>query len=369
MNKTLRILHVITGLGRGGAEMMLLKVLSRATTAPLRHEVVCLSDITTLAPDLQRLGITVHVLGMPPGRLTWAGLRGLHAILRAAAPDVIQGWMYHANVISTLAAPVAAPRARVMWSVHCTLSGSAEERWVTRALIRASGWLAGRVRAIHHVSAASAADHARIGYPARTARVVPIGFDTTLFAPDAQRYRAFRVAHGLRPDTRIIGHVARLHPVKDHQTFFRACHLLASDSAADLAFVVIGKDVDRAHFPDLDARFILLGERADIPALLPAFDVSCLSSAYGESFPNVLGEAMACAVPCVATALGDCATIIGDTGRIVAPRDAPAMARALAEVLAARTLLGPRARARIEGRYSIDSMAAGMSDLWLGDAR
>jgi glycosyltransferase involved in cell wall biosynthesis len=169
--------------------------------------------------------------------------------------------------------------------------------------------------------------------------------------------------------------VARFDPQKDHQNFVRAAGRLASERP-DLHFMLVGKgcDADNDRLAGWIAatgaagRFHLLGLRTDVARLLAALDVAVLSSAFGEAFPLAVGEAMACAVPCVATDVGDTARIIGDTGRIVAPRDAPALAAAVLELLALsgaeRAALGAAARERIEVRFSLPAVAARYAALY-----
>jgi glycosyltransferase involved in cell wall biosynthesis len=115
-------------------------------------------------------------------------------------------------------------------------------------------------------------------------------------------------------------------------------------------------------------RFSLLGRREDVPSVLNACDVVVSSSAYGEGFPNVIGEAMACGVPCVVTDVGDSRSIVGATGTVVAPEDAGALSAAVLELLAAspaaRSDLGEGARLRIAAEFDIGVIAERYRALW-----
>ena len=96
-----------------------------------------------------------------------------------------------------------------------------------------------------------------------------------------------------------------------------------------------------------------------MPQVLSSLDLLLLSSAYGESFPNVIAEAMSCEVPCVATEVGDSSLIIGDTGFIVPPGNPQALAEAAVKLLtndSARIKLGKNARERIKKEYSIGTI-------------
>ena len=104
----------------------------------------------------------------------------------------------------------------------------------------------------------------------------------------------------------------------------------------------------------------LLGKREDISRLMAALDVLVSSSSSGEAFPNVLGEAMACGVPCVVTGVGDSAEIVGETGRVVAVGDMDGLAHNIVEILQLsyeeRRAMGAKARERIRVRYNIESV-------------
>ena len=145
----------------------------------------------------------------------------------------------------------------------------------------------------------------------------------------------------------LIGLLARYHPMKDHANFLRAASLLLKDHP-QTHFVLSGDGVDHNNEGlremvsklSIAERVHLLGERSDMSRIAAALDIAALSSAYGEGFPNVIGETMACAVPCVVTDLGDSAFVVGETGRVVQPRDACALANALSELIEMGESLG-----------------------------
>ena len=113
--------------------------------------------------------------------------------------------------------------------------------------------------------------------------------------------------------------------------------------------------------------FHLLGRRQDIPRLTAALDLAT-SSSCGEGFPNVVGEAMACGIPCVVTDVGDSALIVGKTGKVVPPHDPEALASAWKELLRltpqVRQKLGNAARKRVETEYSLAAAARRYEALW-----
>ena len=221
-------------------------------------------------------------------------------------------------------------------------------------------------------SEAGRAAHLRLGYRPRRWEVIPNGFDTALFRPDPKSRAAMRRALGIPGKAPLIGMLARFDPMKDHATFLAAAAHLAAERP-DIHFLVAGRGVipensALAAGPALAGRLHLLGERPDAPCLLAALDIATLTSAFGEGFPNVIGEAMACAVPPVATDVGDAKLLIGATGRVVPPRNPVALAAAWDEILALnpghRAAMGAAARERIVGNYSLQAVIERYSALY-----
>jgi glycosyltransferase involved in cell wall biosynthesis len=205
------------------------------------------------------------------------------------------------------------------------------------------------------------ADAARRGIDRARIAVVPNGVDTDIFRPDPAARAALRREWGVDAAAYLVGIVARLDPMKDHDTFLRAAALFARDRG-DARFVVIG-DGDAAWRNGLKARAAALGlgdrviwagERHDLPAVYNALDLATSSSAFGEGFSNVLGEAMACGTPVVATDVGDARMVLGDQGVVVPSRDPAALARGWAAMRAQGC--GDGLRTRIVTRFGVDSM-------------
>jgi glycosyltransferase involved in cell wall biosynthesis len=205
--------------------------------------------------------------------------------------------------------------------------------------------------------------HGEFGYRPRRWALIPNGVDTGRFRPNPETRPDMRRRIGVAADALVIGLVARFHPMKDFPTFLQAAHQFAR-IRQDAQFVLCGEGADRQNGElvkmieelGLKDRVSLLGTRSDMQDVYPAFDMLALSSAYGEGFPNVLIEAMACGVPCVATDVGDSRAIVADTGIVVPPRDPDALMRGWNAVAAGCRSgpLGECARARAVDQYSID---------------
>ncbi|HUZ76670.1 MAG TPA: glycosyltransferase [Chloroflexota bacterium] len=370
----MKVLHLITDLDVGGAEMMLFKLVTQPACAGIQPVVVSMKSPGSIGHELARQGIGVHALhvGLDPGSPVAVGR--LIQLLRQERPDVVQTWMYHADLLGLVCAAAAGIR-QVIWNVRCSNLRLGDYSIVTRLLrgacARFSPYPAGIV-----VNSRSGRDfHTALGYRARAWHVIPNGFDTDRFQPDASRRQQQREALGLDGDVPVIGLAARVDQMKDHPTFLMAAAKLRRTHPT-VRFVLAGRGTADRCGPI--ARWIaelglgqvvsVLGEVHDMAAWYPALDICALSSAYGEGFPNVLGEAMACGLPCVSTAVGDAADIIGDTGLVVPVGNPDALAQAWADLIqrgaAARSHLGARARDRVVERYSLKAVAGQYARLY-----
>lgn len=207
------------------------------------------------------------------------------------------------------------------------------------------------------------------GLPAGRIIVIPNGIDTAAAAPDAAAGSALRRTWGLDDDTFVIGMVARLDPMKDHGNLLAAAALYAREDPK-AHFVCVGDGpaayrdslIDLARSLGIAQRVVWAGEMGDVRAAYNAFDVASLSSAFGEGFPNAVGEAMACGVPVAATDVGDTRQVIGDFGEVVPPGNpvelAMAWTRLKRRLAEEGAMLRERARARIVTEFGIDAMVS-----------
>jgi glycosyltransferase involved in cell wall biosynthesis len=360
----MKVLFVITGLGpSGGAERMLFR-LARGMSAHFERRVVSLGSLGAVGEDLQRAGIEVHALGMKGLASAPAAIVRLSAIIRAYRPDVVNTWMYHADLIGGLASRLAGVRA-IAWNIRNSDLSTAYSKASTRAVARLNATLSGRVpRLILCCSEAARQIHVAQGYCADRFVVIPNGFDLGLYRPDPMAAASVRDELSIPRDAPLIGLIARWNPQKNHRGFVEAAaelmrriqnaHFLLAGAGVTPDNLELSAWINSARIAE---RVHVLGLRTDIPRLTAALDVATSTSIFGEAFPNVLGEAMACGVPCVATDIGDSSYIIGDTGRVVRSNDAQALATAWEQLLrmpeGARRELGERARERVSINFDL----------------
>jgi glycosyltransferase involved in cell wall biosynthesis len=361
-------MHVISDLSVGGAEMMLYKLLAETDRERFEPVVVSLVDRGKLRERIEELGIAVHSVGMRPGLPSPLGLWRLVQLMRRLKPDLVLGWMYHSCLAAQLANFFLWQPAVVLWSIHYSVSSLASEKTLTAAAIRACAFLSKLANQLIFVSRASQSQHQPLGYRLEKSCVIPNGINVAEFVPSDESRSSVRSELGLAEETFLIGVMGRYDPIKDHDNFLRAAALISSEHP-ETHFLLIGRGVDDQN-PSLrrliqelglERRTHLLGERDDIPRLAAALDVFSLSSIC-ESFPNVIGEAMACEVSCVVTDVGDAAWIVGDAGRVVSRRDPRALADAWNDMLdigtAGRLALGRAGRARVIELFALESVAA-----------
>ena len=348
---TARVMHVITGLDTGGAETQLALLVGARKEAGAEDIVVSLIPGGAVRQRLENSGVTVHDLGMRRGRPSLTGLLRLRSLIRRTKPRIVQSWMYHADLISAFALQVSGRKnaTRLIWGIRCSDMNLADYgrglRWTLGLCVRYS-----------HVpdmvvanSEAGLKAHVDLGYQPRHSRVIDNGIDTARFRPDAASRAEVRAELAIDSGVKLVAHVARVDPMKDHETLLTAMRELP-----DVELLLIGLGTE-----SLAARpgWHGLGRRADVPRLLSTCDLLGASSAYGEGFSNPLAAGMASGLPAIATDVGDAARIVGRTGQIVPPRDSQALAKAIHELAFERPDVHAerciKARNSIENRFSM----------------
>ena len=375
MKPAYRILHVISGLHIGGAEMALHRLLSVMDREIFQSAVISLTSDHPVGEMIRKIGVPVTSLGFKPGTLNPLLAVSLRKQILLNQPDLIQTWMYHADLLGGLVSKTAGSPP-VIWGIRHTVVDSKSLKRSTYWVARASAFFSHYLPSKIICNAEAGKDtHARMGYDSNKMMVIGNGFDTGCFRPDSAARDSFRDELGVDQKTFLIGMGARFNPQKDHANFLSAAHLLRQ-KCPNVHFVLWGKDVDQhnqvlqnlVRLMDMESYIHLLGLRMDGPRLFASLDVASLSSAYGEAFPQVVGEAMASGVPCVVTDVGDSAMLVSDTGKVVPPRDPVALANAWMELLGLsqeeRRSLGSKARQRIVDHYSLERMAESYSQLY-----
>jgi glycosyltransferase involved in cell wall biosynthesis len=364
VNTPIRVTHVIVGLQSGGAETMLYKLLGGMDRDAFHSSVVSLTEDHFYGEAIRRLGIDVHTLRV--NKRSPFRLLELNRLLRREPPDIVQSWLYHSDLAATVLTRAGfRPRPRLVWNIRCSTVDFSQYSPITSLTVKASAQLSSIPDAVVVNSRAGLREHERQGYRPRRWEVIPNGFDLERYRPDDGASLRLRAAIGIPMTSPLIGIVARLDPMKGYPVFLEAARALL-EKVPEVHFVLVGRGVS-PEAPEIGrwlsdastaSHYHCFGERHDVAQILAGLDVYTLSS-LGEGFPNVVGEAMACGVPCVVTDVGDAALIVGDTGIVVPPQDPPALAQAWSEILrlspATRRERGAAARERIARHFTLQS--------------
>jgi glycosyltransferase involved in cell wall biosynthesis len=362
-SEPVKVTHVITSLTTGGAEMMLLKLIRSMDPARVKSSVIGLMGEGPVGGMMRDSGIPVRSLGLIP-RQAISGVWQLARLLRRERPDIVQTWMYHADFFGSLAS-LAISGVPVMWNIRCGRPDPVIHKrgtfWISRACAAASPHLPERIICC---SRAALEGHAAAGYDPDRMQVIPNGFDLEAFRPEPRFRDALRAELGLPPETVLVGMAARMDPAKDHRSFCEAAAIV-SRVHPQVRFVLCGPEVSALNpvlktwieTAGIGAQCHLLGLRNDMARIMAGLDI-LVSTSLVEGFSNVIGEAMACSVPCVATDVGDANLILGDAGFVAPVRNPVALAARILLLIGMgaerRSALGAAGRRRIQEHFSLE---------------
>lgn len=363
------VLHIITGLGVGGAETALFRLVQKSDPG-IRHSVISLTGSGAMCVRLHQIGIEPILLDLK--KSFFSDFFRLIYLIGTLRPTIVQTWMYHSDFLGGIAAKLAGCR-KVIWGIRHTAFSKGSSR-ATILLMRLCALFSYFIPdVIVCVADASRRAHMRYGYSKKKMIVIPNGLESVDFKLDECRYE-FRSKYDLSIDDIVIGIVGRFHPDKDHRTFVKMAELLVSVHK-NLRFIMVGRGLNKNNSeligmfsePALAERFIFLGERDDVAVCLSAMDIFCLTSRF-EGFPNVVAEAMAAGLPCVATDAGDARFLLGETGTVVPVESPEALCKAVDELIVRgaenRAFIGRAARERVRTHFSVEKMRARFSSIY-----
>ncbi|OQW92595.1 MAG: group 1 glycosyl transferase [Thiotrichaceae bacterium IS1] len=355
----MKIILLIRSLNYGGAERQLTVLAKGLHQRGHQVKVAVFYAGGPLETDLGEAGIPIIHLNKQSRWEIFGFMLRLVRTIKQEQPNVLHGYLGIPNILTALLKPFLT-HTKIVWGVRASNVDLNRYGWLAQFSYRIECWLsrfADLIICNSHAGMKYATQH---GFPGNKMVVIPNGIDTERFRPDLEARRRIRSEWAVADNEILIGLVARLDPMKDHPTFLKAVALLAKERQ-DVRFVCVGdgpalykaKLHALAHQLELDDKLIWAGARRDMPAVYNALDIAS-SSSYGEGFPNVVAEAMACGVPCVVTDVGDSAWIVGNTGKVV-PHSIPkeltkAWQSYLEEDLKQR---GFRSRNRIEEQFNL----------------
>lgn len=363
----MRVLYVVTGLNRGGAEIQLTRVLARQQG---ERAVFSLRNPGAQKEEIEKIGVPVYS-GNASSLASGSWPFSLRATIRQFRPDIVCGWMYHGNLAATIT--VGKKKLPVIWNIRHSLHDWKSEKKMTRMVIWLGGLASSSPVCILYNSRSAAVQHEAIGYRAKS-KVIPNGIDGDIFLPNDTNRSQMRARLRIEDHHFLLGVLGRAHQTKNHVNFLKAFARTAR-SFPNFRGVIAGHGVaDEGGGLEklvtslgIGDKVSLLPEQSQPEKLYPALDFLVLPS-WSESFPNVVGEAMSCEVPCLVTNVGAAAEIAGDTGLVVASGDIEVLAAGLQSLASLpssqRIDLGKKARKRVLKNYDIAAVANRYNQLY-----
>ena len=365
--RKIKITFIITGLSTGGSEIMLLKLLKKFDKKVITASVISLTTKGQIGPQIERLGIDVFTIQMNRRFPSFIKFFKLIKLLKNLNPDIVNTRLYHADLIGGLAAKFVNIE-NIIWGVYQSNLSFGANKFKTIMVMRICALFSRFLPKYIFTNSKSAIySHVVAGYDKKKFILIPNGFDLEEFKPNKKLRFAARQEFGFLERTPVIGFVGRYDPQKNQIGFIDAA-IEVKKVFPKVQFIFVGPGVDNSNkklcnayaSAGLEANVRFLGSRKDIVRLINAFDILVLPS-IGESFPNILGEAMSCSVPCVVTDVGDARLIVGDPERVSRPDDMIGFGKKIIELLSLNkkqlSVLGKKSRLRIKNNFEINKIA------------
>ena len=361
----IRIVFLVRSLGFGGMERQLLALVKGIDQARFEVTILCFYAGGALLPEFEQAGVPVVTLGKGGRWEVVIFLGRLVKVIRSLQPDILHAYLPVPNFLAALLKLVF-PRLHIVMGVRTSGKDLRQYDWTFRVSFWLEKLFSGLADLVIINSLAGKTTYEKKGFNPRKLLVISNGVDTALYRADPQAGAPLRQAWGV-PAGVLVGVIGRLDPMKGHLVFLQAAARLVSEFPA-LRLVCVG-DGPRVYRRKLEEMSVSLGlqerltwvkARREVAAVYNALDICCSASVFGEGFPNVVGEAMACGIPCVVTDVGDSAMVVGETGRVAPVSDVEALAQALRTMIlfsaTERSTLGELARQRILSNFSLQRM-------------
>lgn len=355
-NKLPRVIHLITGLERGGAERFLYNLISNGLKGQFNNSVISLMAVGYYGKLLKKKKIPVFSLNLNRGQINFSAVKKLRKILIEQKPDIIQGWMYHGNLAALLGYIMVNKKIKLSWTIRLSLEIYSRMKFTTRLAIKLGSYFSRIPDLIIYNSNRSLKQHRAIGYNKKNDFFIPNGFDTNIWKPNKKIRLYLRNKLKISNTTKVIGYVGRGDDQKDIPTLFKAFDKVCKKHP-NVILLTIGRNLKQ--YTTNNKNIIFLGQQSNVEDLMKTFDLLCLSS-KAEGFPNVIGEAMATGIPCVTTDVGDAKDIVGKTGWVVPPNDPISLANCMDSALknskGQLEKYGNIARKKIINNFSIEGV-------------
>ncbi len=370
----MKVVHIISNLGNGGAEGVLYRLVTHDQNN--EHIIISMMDSGKYGPMLSKKGFKVYCLNMKLGEASLKPILKLYKYLKNTNPDVVQTWMYHADLVGGLVAKTLGIK-KIFWNIRQSNFDRQNTKYSTLRIANICSKLSSFIPSkIISCSTGAVGEHVKLGYCKNKITVIENGYDLDVFKADDYNRKKFRANLGVG-QLPVLGMVGRYDPQKDHKNLIEALSLVYR-KGYKFDLLLIGRDLNDNNTEllsiinkyNLNDRVQLLDQRSDIQNIMNALDIHILSSAYGEGFPNVVAEAMACDTPCIVTNVGDSKLIVGRHGIVVEPCNADELADAIITLINKMSndkeweQLKYKCSIHIIENFSIQSMVSKYNKIW-----
>jgi glycosyltransferase involved in cell wall biosynthesis len=369
----MKIVHIITGLGDGGAEHTLFKICKYDSLN--KHIVVSLKDNGKYFSLLKKLGIEVYSLNFR----FYSIIKFIFLIrlLKYLKPDIVQTWLVHADFLGSIAARLAGIK-KILWNIRYSNIEIGKAKLTTIIIIKILSILSYLIpKSILTVSKNAETIFKLKGYNKKIFKFIPNGYDLSILRISKKQKINFKKKNKLKNNVPLIGKVARYDPQKDHLNLLNALSIIKLKNI-NFFCVLVGFNINKNNINliskikrlNLSNHVKLLGQSDNISLIMNGIDLHVLSSSYGEGFPNVVAESMACGTPSVVTDVGDSAFVVGKTGWIVPPKNSIKLAEAIESALSERGNIKwnkrcKEVRLRVKKNFSIGNMINLYNKNWI----
>lgn len=358
---------------------MLYKLLCNINRSKFIPSVITLTNLQGYNSAITELNIKTYNIGLSKNPLSFYKIVYLIKILHKISPFIVHTWMYHSDLLGGLIAHIIGV-PKVIWCVRHSDFSRNTVKISTYLVMRLCSFISNKIpHKIIYCSKNSADIHQKFGYNKTKTIIIPNGFDLSSFCPSTESRLSLRNELRISSNTFLIGQVGRFHPQKNHLGFLKAASLI-SNNFPQIHFLLVGKNVSSENKLLID--FIeknnlfpvvhLMGLRHDISNVMSALDILVSPSTHGEAFPNVIGEAMSCGVPCVVTDVGDSAEIVGNTGFVVKSSDTSDLVSEIIKLInlskSERSQLSVKARMRVQSKYNISNIVKLYESVYLSQS-
>jgi glycosyltransferase involved in cell wall biosynthesis len=365
----MRILHIITSLGDGGAERTLYKICKYNNIN--KHVVVSLTGPEKYYPLLKKIGVDTYYLNINIFTI-FTKFFFILKLIKFYKPDIVQTWLIHADFIGGIAAKLCGVK-NIIWNIRYTDLKFGKSKLTSIILVKILSYLSFFIPISIILNSKKAQKIYKIkGFDKKKFVFIPNGYDLSIFKPDRLQRKIFRKKLKIKNNIKLIGNIARYDPKKDHANLIRALNLLKLKNYNFLC-ILVGHKISK-HNKELNSlikklelsdKIKLFGQSNNVLQILNAIDIYVQSSSFGEGFPNVVAEAMSCGIPCVVTDVGDASNIVGKTGQVVPPNSPEKLAKKIEQTINninKRKYNNPRLR--IRQHFTINKMINKYNKLW-----